>query len=128
MSTNTNKKRSYRDAVIGGRNEFIGSPMTSGGKAGASGASSPSREIKIKSRNKKKSPVVPETPEAHQSAGAALVDWEAAFDSALTVGQPELVVPAQAGDSGSAALIVTRSLPVLPEHRAAVVKLIRDFP
>ncbi len=128
MSTSTNKKRSYRDAVIGGRYEFIGSPMTSGGKAGASGASSPSREIKTESSNKKKSPVIPETPEAHQSAGAALVDWEAAFDSALMVGRSELVVPAQDGDSGSTALIVTRSLPVLPEHRDAVVKFIRNFP
>jgi hypothetical protein len=49
MSISSNKKRLYHDAVTGGRNEFIGSPMTSGGEAGASGASTPSRNCKIKS-------------------------------------------------------------------------------
>ena len=128
MSPKVKKYRSYRDAVVGGRNEFIGSPMMSGGEASASGAQSPNREKEVKSSNKKKkSPVVPETPEVRQAAEEVPVDWEAAFDRALTVGQPALVVPAQPEVEGSSALIVTRSLPVLPEHRGAVVKFVREF-
>ena len=136
MSSSSNKKRSYYDAVIGGRNEFIGSPMTSGGKAGASGASTPSRDEKVKSnkRNKSPAPVVPETPAlpetsaVQQSGGDAATDWEAAFNQALTIGQPELIIPAEAGVECSVTLVITRSLPVTPEHRSVVVKFIREVP
>ena len=128
MSPKVNKRRSYRDALVGDRNEFIGSPMMSGGEAGASGAPSPNREKEVKSSNKKKkSPVVPETPEVLQADVEEVIDWEAAFDLALTIGQPALVIPAKADDERSSALIVTRSLPVSPEHRGAVIKFIREF-
>ena len=132
MSQKSHKKRSYRDALTGDRNEFIGTPVMSGGKADASGASTPSREKKINSNKKQKSPkganraVVPETPANPPAAEA--VDWDAAFDKALTVGQPELVVPAEAGNELSLTLVVTRSLPVLPEHRQEVAEFVRNWP
>ena len=132
MSQKSHKKRSYRDALTGDRNEFIGSPVMSGGEADASGASTPSREKKINSNKKQKSPkganraVVPETPANPPAAEA--VDWDAAFDKALTVGQPELVVPAEAGNEFSLTLVVTRSLPVLPEHRQEIAEFVRNWP
>jgi len=53
-------KKSYRDALTGGRNEFIGSPVMSGGTGGASGAPEPghdgsrnSSEKKVRSSDKK---------------------------------------------------------------------------
>jgi hypothetical protein len=98
MSSKSNKQRSYCDALTGDRNEFIGSPVMSGGKADASGASTPSRKNRISAEKKSKSPkesgqvVIPETP-VNPSAVEA-VDWDAAADQALTIGQPELVVPA----------------------------------
>ena len=145
-------------ARTGGRNEFIGSPVLSGGKAGASGASTPSREIKIDSNKKSSgkkstgrkssgrkssvksgkaaenkppvvpdSPVVPNSPALQQSAEEKF-DWETAYDKALTVGEPELVVPAQPGIERSSTLIITRSLPILPEHRSSVVEFVRSIP
>ena len=146
-------RRSYRDALTGNRNEFIGSPVMSGGKADASGASTPSREKRINSNkkssgrkssgksgkaSKNKSPVVPESPvvpaspvipasPASQQPAGESFDWEAAYDKALTVGEPELVVPAQPGVEHSSTLIITRSLPVLPEHRSSVVAFVRSI-
>ena len=125
-------KRSYRDALTGDRNEFIGSPVMSGGEADASGASTPSRERKINSSKKPKSlkgaaqAVVPETPA--DLPAVETVDWDAAFALALTVGQPELVVPAEADNALSRALVVTRSLPVLPEHRREIAEFVRNWP
>jgi hypothetical protein len=128
MSSKSNKKRSYRDGFTGDRNEFIGSPVMSGGKADASGASTPSREKRINSEKKSKSPkgsvpvVIPETPV--NSSAVEAVDWDAAVDQALTIGQPELVVPAEADNAHSLALVITRTLPVRPEHREEVAAFI----
>ena len=46
-------RRSYRDALTGDRNEFIGTPVMSGGAGGASGAPEPGRDENRKPSDKK---------------------------------------------------------------------------
>ena len=163
-------------ARTGDRNEFIGSPVTSGGEADTSGVSMPNRtrspakfkkdkagarksrsepasstsfgsptsdSRKVKSTEKKKKQkkhrgrvdgargrsFALEKPEAkvlRPKRAEALVDWQAVFDAAITVGQPPLLVPAEHGVPHSRALEVTRDLPIPHMHRAEVVKFVRD--
>jgi hypothetical protein len=160
-------------ARTGGRNEFIGTPVTSGGEADTSGVSMPNRtrsqakfkkdkagtrrsrsepvsstsfcsptsdSRKVKSNEKKKklkkrvdgtrgrslASTKPEAKVLRSKQIGAPFDWQAAFDKAITVGQPPLLVPAEEGDSRSRALAITRVLPIPPVHRAEVVKFVRE--
>ena len=97
-------KRSYRDALTGDRNEFIGLPVMSGGAGGASGAPEPGRDETRKSFDKKirssdeevKSPLTrikssnrstDHPHDTHDTVGMGTTDMGDAFDRTASIAQ-----------------------------------------